>query len=107
MRLSGVPSSRRINSNPGTLPDSARRKIAGSPDLKQATSPDSKTAAISSGLSLCCFAYQEMACRILSISNRRSSIMDDETRAFLRAAYQFLEKHDQMLRDVQIVNLAL
>ena len=33
--------------------------------------------------------------------------MDDETRAFLRAAYQFLEKHDQMLRDVQIVNLAL
>jgi hypothetical protein len=33
--------------------------------------------------------------------------MDDETRSFLLGAYQYLEQHDQMLRDVQIVALAL
>jgi hypothetical protein len=33
--------------------------------------------------------------------------MDDQTRVFLLAAYQHLELHDQMLRDVQIVTLAL
>lgn len=33
--------------------------------------------------------------------------MDDETRTFLLGAYQHLEQHDRMLRDVQIVTLAL
>jgi hypothetical protein len=33
--------------------------------------------------------------------------MDDETRTFLLGAYRHLEHHDRMLRDVQIVTLAL
>lgn len=33
--------------------------------------------------------------------------MDDDTRVFLRGAYEYLEKHQMMLKQVMIVTFAL